>query len=198
MTNAKFVELERFFRAKFPDRAVAEEPSDVDAVVIRPDACERVRDVDRPQRVKHECLVGKMPRRNPVRREVPIEEVKRSLTRSRRAMSRGKMLNDFLEKRGMKTSELYERIGMSRQMWSKIVKVDSDYVPPKATLFQIIIGLELEIADAEAFLRVSGYSFSERCRLDTVVRWCTENGPFGPFDVNDALSKLEEKPLFFN
>ncbi len=71
---------------------------------------------------------------------------------------------------GKSFSQIYRRAGISKQTFSKIIKRrNEDYVPRKETVLKLIIGLQLNLEQAEELLLSAGYRFTDSI-ADTCVR----------------------------
>ncbi len=104
------------------------------------------------------------------------------------------ILFDFIDKAGVKASEVYKKAGLDRRHFSKI-RSNPDYRPGKSTVLALAVALELSPPDVETLLLASGYSLSKSDKFDLVVRFYLEKEVFDLDVINDALCRLNLKPL---
>lgn len=79
----------------------------------------------------------------------------------------GQKLFDYLEKLKISQSEAARRSCVSRQTMSKLIR--SQTAPSRATIYAIIIGLELNIDEAKELLEYAGYTFRTNKKEDLIV-----------------------------
>lgn len=85
-----------------------------------------------------------------------------------------------------RASVCYERCGVSRQVYSKIIS-HPDRGVAKRTVMQLCIGLRLSREEADGFMESAGYSFSPSIYEDVVFSWCLDHAVYNIFDVNELL-----------
>ncbi len=100
----------------------------------------------------------------------------------------------YLRKSKKTNVEIYTKGGMTRKLFSKIVSTDN-YLPKKATIFCLIIGMELDIDDALDLLNAAGYSLSNSIKLDKIVKAYVEIGDYDINKINEALESCNEPLL---
>ena len=107
-------------------------------------------------------------------------------------------LLSFMKKRGYEEqpSKFYNKISLDRRVYSRISSEAYKQQPDKKTVFKLIIGLELELSDANELLKSAGFSFNCHKKFDMIIKYCVENGVYGVDTVDEYLVDFEEKPLF--
>ena len=95
-------------------------------------------------------------------------------------------LLDLLAERDVKSSEVYKRAEVSRQLFSKIIS-NRDYQPTKNTVLQLAIGLQLDLAQTQALLSRAGYALTRSSKTDLVVQYYIERGIYSVTFINAAL-----------
>jgi hypothetical protein len=94
-----------------------------------------------------------------------------------------------------KEVELYQHIGVSKSVFSKI-RTDDDYQPDKDTVFKFAIGLQLNLENGIEFLASAGFNFKVSSHRDLVIRHCLSLRKYKLMMVDDLLIQFNEKPLF--
>ena len=79
-------------------------------------------------------------------------------------------------------------------MFSKIRSNDG-YQPRKSTVFALIIGLKLCLADAEELLACAGYSLSHSIKQDVVMEFVIKQEIYDINIVNEILYSLKCQTL---
>lgn len=107
-------------------------------------------------------------------------------------------LLSFMKKRGYEKqpSKFYNKISLDRRVYSRISSEAYKQQPDKKTVFKLIIGLELELCDANELLKSAGFNFNCHKKFDMIIKYCVENGVYGVDTVDEYLVDFEEKPLF--
>lgn len=106
----------------------------------------------------------------------------------------GNIVNEYLYKNNISTSELSENAGIDRKLISKFI-ADCNYHPSKDTALAVCIGLKLNSREARELLKVSGYSFSSNSQRDLTVVYALDAGVCKVCEVNQLLKELGEKPF---
>lgn len=96
------------------------------------------------------------------------------------------LLIEFIDKKGLKDSEVYNKAYIDRRLFSKI-RNDEHYYPSKNTVFAFIMSLELDMTNAEKLLKSAGYSFNMSNKIDIIVKYFIENNKYSIDELNDAL-----------
>lgn len=92
--------------------------------------------------------------------------------------------------------EFYNKIFMDRRMFSRIISENYQGIPEKSTIFKFILGLELDLSDANKLLESAGHCFNCYREFDMIVKFCVVNAIFDVDDVDEILYKLNGKTLF--
>jgi hypothetical protein len=100
-------------------------------------------------------------------------------------------LADIIDRKGIvKYSEVYKAAGVSKYTFSKIMNfnIEPPHKPSEATVAALVIGLKLDMREAEAFYNVAGYVLGESEFLDTVIRFFIDEGEYTLIEVNGLLN----------
>lgn len=104
------------------------------------------------------------------------------------------MLFKFIKQQGISETECYKNANIDRRLFSKI-RSDDNYKPKKDTVLAIIIGLKLNLDDAETLLECAGYSLSHSIRRDVVIEFIIKKQIYDINIVNEVLYSLECQPF---
>lgn len=99
----------------------------------------------------------------------------------------------YLNQCGKTNPQVYKKAGIDRKLFSKILS-HKDYVPKKMTVICLIIGMELDIDDAEDLLASAGYLLSDSILFDFIIKNFIEDENYDVFEINDVLYK-NNQPL---
>lgn len=80
-------------------------------------------------------------------------------------------LFEYIDRSGLKSSDIYRPIEMSRQQYSKIL-CNKHYQPKKNTALLLCIVLKLSLAEAEDLLSRAGLAFNPSSKQDVIVKAC--------------------------
>jgi hypothetical protein len=105
------------------------------------------------------------------------------------------LLFKFIDDRQLNEVELYQHVGVSKSVFSKI-RTDDDYQPDKDTVFKFAIGLQLNLEEGIEFLASAGFNFKVSSHRDLVIRHCLSLRKYGLMMVDNSLIQFNEKPLF--
>lgn len=111
----------------------------------------------------------------------------------------GKSFSDtlfaFIRKKDVDEVKLYQKIGISRSVFSRI-RSDKQYQPERDNVYRFAIGLELNLDEAIQLLQSAGYYFKLNSRTSLVIRHCLANGIYELMAVDEILVTNHENPLF--
>ena len=107
-------------------------------------------------------------------------------------------LHAFMKKCGYENqpSKLYNKIYLDRRVFSRISSIANGQQPEKKTVFKLIIGLELELDEAEDLLGSAGFDFNCHKRFDMILKYCIEHQIYHTETVDEYLVEFDEKAIF--
>ncbi len=114
-------------------------------------------------------------------REKSLEEILRG-----REATFVESLRDLIREKEFKDSEVYRRAGMSRQLFNKIIN-NLEYQPTKRTVYQLIIGLQLDISQARKLMEKAGYSMTRSSKTDLVLEYFIRHRRYSIIEIDLAL-----------
>ena len=94
----------------------------------------------------------------------------------------------YLSKCGKENAQVWKDGGIDRKLFSKIISSKKEYFPKKSTIFNLIIGMELNIEEAEDLLESAGYCFSHSLKTDNIIRSFIEDENYNVREINDVLN----------
>ncbi len=80
-----------------------------------------------------------------------------------------KHLQQLINKKGLKNSEIYTAANISKQYFSKLLK--GQVKPSKEKVLSLAVGLRLNLDETVDFLRFAGYALSPISQTDVVVKY---------------------------
>ncbi len=104
------------------------------------------------------------------------------------------VLFDFIDKRGMKDSEVYNACLVGRDTFSHIRKGDKGV--SKRTVKQLCFGLKLTYDEAVVLMASAGYAFSSSNLSDVIVAYYLKNSMYDIDDANITLYENQAELLF--
>jgi hypothetical protein len=113
----------------------------------------------------------------------------------KKGLSFAQMLFQFIDEKRMDEVKLYQFVGISRSVFSKIRSRDA-YQPDKDTVFKFAIGLKLNIEEGIIFLASAGFNFKLSSNRDLIIRHCLKLSKFDLLLVDQLLVRFKEKTLF--
>ena len=105
-----------------------------------------------------------------------------------------KLLFNHIDRRNLKDSEVYKKVGIDRRLFSKI-RSDSNYHPSKETVILLGIALELSEDELEDLLLSASYSLPKNNNFDLIIRFCFKEEIYDLFTINEYLSDYNCKLL---
>ncbi len=94
-------------------------------------------------------------------------------------------------------STLYNRAGISRQLFSRMCAFGSSSIPKRENILRIAFALRATPEEAERLLNAKGYAFRDHDRTDIILRYCLSRRIHDPRQV-DALLDDHGCPTLFS
>lgn len=120
------------------------------------------------------------------RRRISEEDLEQQLENSF-----SKELLSIIEKRNLKSVDVYRKANIDRKHFSKI-KNNPDYRPSKITAIAFALAFELDIDETDDFIGKAGYKLTHSSRFDIIIEYCIENKIYNVIEVNDILYDFGE------
>ena len=99
-----------------------------------------------------------------------------------------KLLFEYIDKKGLKDSDVYNKSNIDRRLFSKI-RSDENYHPSKETIISLASGLELNINELEDLLDSASYSLPKNNKFDLIIRFCFIEKIYNILDINMLLDE---------
>lgn len=96
------------------------------------------------------------------------------------------MLFNLIDERGLKDSDVYNKVHIDRRLFSKI-RSDKNYHPSKETILLLAIALELSEEELDKLLDSASYSLPKNNNYDLIIRFCFINKIFKLSSINELL-----------
>ena len=93
--------------------------------------------------------------------------------------------NYLLNMKDLDASEVYNKVNMSRQMYSAIIS--SKVTPSLNNAVKLAIGLKCTNEECKLLLKKLGYTLSSASKFALVIRYCLENKIYDYFKINELL-----------
>ena len=103
-----------------------------------------------------------------------------------------KLLFKHIDDRGLKDSDVYNKVHIDRRLFSKI-RSDSNYHPSKETILLLGLSLELNEKEIVELLESASYSLPKNNYYDLIIRFCFVEGIYKLSDVNELLDSYKCK-----
>lgn len=104
-------------------------------------------------------------------------------------------ISDYSQNGLADTSLIWKNGALSKQLFSKIRSSKKDYHPHKETVFQLAVGLHLDLAQTERLLASAGYFFEEKNPVDRIVKSHIKNLDFDIHAINSEVWKETGTPF---
>ena len=95
-------------------------------------------------------------------------------------------LFEYIDKKGLKDSEVYNKVYIDRRLFSKI-RSNKDYHPSKETIILLGIALELTENEIEDLLKSASYSLPMNTTFDLIIRFCFKERIYDIDQINNFL-----------
>ena len=93
-----------------------------------------------------------------------------------------KHLQQIINKKGLKNSEVYATANITKQYFSKLLKGQVN--PSKEKVLALAVGLRLNLDETVDFLRLAGYALSPISQTDTIVAHFIRNKKYNVIEIN--------------
>lgn len=97
----------------------------------------------------------------------------------------GAYLQQMINKKGMKNSEVYAAANLTKQYFSKLL--NGKVTPSKTKILSLAVALHLNMDETIDFLRMSGYAFSPFSQVDKVFEYFIRNKDYDIFKIDIVL-----------
>ena len=104
-----------------------------------------------------------------------------------------KHLQQLINKKGLKNSEIYSAANISKQYFSKLLK--GQVKPSKEKTLALAVGLRLNLDETVDFLQMAGYALSPISQTDAVVRYFINKKEYNVIKINFVLFDFGLDPL---
>ena len=104
-----------------------------------------------------------------------------------------KHLQQLINKKGLRNSEVYAAANISKQYFSKLFK--GQVKPSKDKMLALAVGLRLNMDEVVDFLRIAGYALSPISQTDTVVEYFIRKQEYNVLKINIVLFDYGLEPL---
>ena len=105
------------------------------------------------------------------------------------------MLFRLINEKSLKDSDVYNKAGIDRRLFSKI-RNNEDYRPAKKTIMALALAMNLNEDETTDLLMSAGFAFSPASRSDLIIQFCIRNGIRDIFEVDGLLAKYHEETFF--
>ena len=97
-----------------------------------------------------------------------------------------KLLFSYIDSKGLKDSDVYNKANIDRRLFSKI-RSDDNYHPSKKTIISLASSLELSIDELEELLDSASYSLPKNNTFDLIIRFCFIEKIYNIMEINNLL-----------
>ena len=97
----------------------------------------------------------------------------------------GEYLQQLINKKGKKNSEVYAAANMTKQYFSKLL--NGKVTPSKTKILSLAIALQLNMDETVDFLRMSGYAFSPFAPTDRIFEYFIRNHMYDIYQIDIVL-----------
>ena len=104
-----------------------------------------------------------------------------------------KHLQQLINKKGLKNSEVYAAANISKQYFSKLLK--GQVKPSKEKVLALAVGLKLNMDEAVDFLRFAGYALSPVSQTDVIVEYFIRHEDYNVMKIDIVLFDYGLEPL---
>ena len=101
----------------------------------------------------------------------------------------------IIQEQGRSDAEVYNTIGMNRATFNKIIN-NREHRPTKKTVLQLIIGLHLNLKQAQELLKKAGYSFTETSITDIIFTTFISRQYYDCKHIDELLDRHGQPTVF--
>ena len=116
---------------------------------------------------------------------MPAPEPESSFVLSQESGTFGDYLQQMINKKGMKNSEVYSAANLTKQYFSKLL--NGKVTPSKTKLLSIAVALRLNLDETVDFLRMSGYALSPFSQEDKIFEYFIRNRIYDIYRIDIML-----------
>ena len=102
-------------------------------------------------------------------------------------------LQQLINKKGMKNSEVYATANITKQYFSKLI--NGKVNPSKEKVIALAIGLHLNMDETKDILKIAGYAFSPYSQTDIVVKYFINNKDYNVIKLDILLYDFGLDPI---
>lgn len=102
-------------------------------------------------------------------------------------------LQQLINKKGMKNSEVYATANITKQYFSKLI--NGKVKPSKEKVIALAIGLHLNMDETKDILKIAGYALSPYSQTDTVVKYFINNKDYNVIKLDILLYDFGLDPI---
>ena len=106
----------------------------------------------------------------------------------------GEMVSWWIQEKGLRTTEFYTRANLTKATFSSI-KNHPEKIPKKTTALACVIGLKLDLQQANDLLKRAGLTISHSNLTDVIVEYFIVHGNYDIDAINLALYERDLVPL---
>lgn len=96
-----------------------------------------------------------------------------------------KHLQQLINKKGLKNSQVYAAANISKQYFSKLLK--GKVKPSKEKMLALAVGLRLNLDETVDFLRIAGYALSPISQTDKIVEYFIQHKDYNVLKIDIVL-----------
>lgn len=104
-----------------------------------------------------------------------------------------KHLQQLINKKGLKNSEVYAAANISKQYFSKLLK--GQVKPSKEKVLALAVGLKLNMDETVDFLKLAGYALSPISQTDVIVEYFIRHEDYSVMKIDIVLFDYGLEPL---
>ena len=104
------------------------------------------------------------------------------------------LLFKFIDKSGLKDSEVYNKAYIDRRLFSKI-RSDKNYHPSFGTVTLFALALKLSTKEYKQLLNSASYSLPSNTYAGITLKYCFDNKLYNVYEVNNLIYTLTNKEI---